>query len=173
MIVASEQIDKINYKLATKGYLYELGLLARIVKSQEFNALLPLFSDYERFLLSEREELFGANLLRKMVNDERVIDVAGTSVLGKQLTTCANMAACCEVFGGWTVPVGDLDESRVHEYLKLALSHTRMDKQAAGRRLAVRLNKGDTARVVSLLKMLGLLPIYTHTCDQLSLCSSI
>ncbi|MGB5259877.1 MAG: hypothetical protein WBO34_05065 [Gammaproteobacteria bacterium] len=168
-----EQIVRTTYKLATEGYLYELGVLVKIVKSQAFGTLLPLFSEYEKFVSSGREDLFGADYVQRMFKEKRVIDAADYTTLDVQPFTCANLAACCEIFSGWTIPVGELDITRTDEYLKLALSHAGSDRRSTGRKLAVRLNKGDTARVVHLLKLLGLIPVYTHTCDQLSLCASV
>lgn len=168
-----EQLDKTIYKLATEGYLYELRNLVRLVKSNEFGDILPLFSDYEYFLHSSRNNVFAEDAVDQLLKTNRTIRANDSASIVKKLFACANLSACCETFGGWTIPIAELEMSKTNEYLQLALNSVGANYDHIGRNMGVRLNKCDTARVIQPLKLLGLLRPDSQTCDQLSLCCSI
>ena len=172
MTATSVLTDNDIYNLAREGYLYELGLLVRIVKSVHFKTWLPLFSDYEKFLTSDRKALPGKKNLSDFLKKRRVIDAADKTGISRGLFACANLAACCEIFGGWTIPFTTLDSSRVQEYLQAAIAHGGRGKDKLGQNMAIRLNNGDTVRVIQVLKLLGLVAANTSGRDQLSLGAS-
>ena len=109
----------------------------------------------------------------EILKSNQAISASNASDIVKKLFTCANLAACCEVFSGWTIPIRELQMARTNEYLQLALQNAGSHYDSLGRNMAVRLNKCDTARVVHFLKLIGLLRVDTQSCDQLSLCCSV
>lgn len=168
-----DHIASATYKLATDGYLYELTMLVKLIQSHYFQDLISGFADYGQFLEYGKTAFLGDDILERVCNSKREIHGTDRSDAAQKLFACANLAACCEVFNGWTIPAGELQLSRTKEYLQLALSHAKGDKNEVGRNLAVRLNKGDAARVIQSLKLLGLLRADTGSYHQLSLGSSV
>jgi hypothetical protein len=164
--------DNEIYRLATEGYLYELGMLIRLVKSRDFKNLLPFFLDYEKFLSRGKEAFFGRTYLRDILMNRRVIDGAVKSGVTATLFSCANLASWCEIFGGWTIPFTTLDSTQTREYLQMAIHHGGREHEKLGQNMAIRLNNGDTVRVIQVLKLLGLVSLDSSACDQLSLGAS-
>ncbi len=168
-----EELKSTIYKLATEGYLYELRMLVRLVKTNEYTELLSVFSDYETFIHSKNKQLFTQEVIEQFLLKNNTINTSVSSEPARQLFTCANMAACCEVFEGWTIPVNELEMHKTNEYLQLALNSVGPDKDDIGNKMAQRLNACDTARVIQPLKLLGLLKVESQACYQLSLCCSV
>ena len=159
--------------MAREGYLYELGMLVQLVQSHYFPEMLAFFRDYEGFLASSKGRIYVDSLRQAFQQEGRVIDAGSVPGDGRKLFTCANLAACCEIFGGWTIPAGNLDMAHTSEYLKMALERGGAGQPDLGRHMAVRLNNGDAVRVVQALKLLGLIAVDTTGCNQLSLGASI
>lgn len=168
-----EQIRTATYKLATDGYLYELTMLVKLIRSSRFEELLDIFANYEQFISSEEARRLGNEVLNHAHDNNRTIQATDRPEAVQRTFACANLAACCQVFSGWTIPAGELQLPKVREYLQLALSHATGEKAELGRNLAVRLNKGDTARVTQLLRLLGLIRHDTGSYYQLSLGASV
>ena len=159
--------------LAQEGYLYELRLLITIIKSELFSELLPLFTDYEMFLKYGVDQYVGKSALKMLQDENHVIDASISSGFGSRLFTCANLAAACEIFSGWTVPAGELNIEQAPEYLQMAINHGRNTQENLGQSMAMRLNNGDAVRVSQSLKLLGLVSADTSKSNQLALGASI
>ena len=161
------------YDLAKEGFLHELGKLVEITQSIGFRELLPKFLTYNAFLTTGKQRFFIESLTENLLKETRFIDASNCPTDAGKLFLCANLAACCEIFSGWTIPVNDLDMNRTNEYLEMALANAGVDKESLGRNMAQRLNNGDTVRVVQTLKLLGLLDADISSCHQISLGASI
>lgn len=172
MKAPSTQVDQATYHLAKEGYLYELGLLIQLSKTLTFGKLLHFFSNYEKFLSSEKEQFLGPRLAERLLAADQRIDTANSSSESEKLFACANLAASCEIFRGWTIPVGELDTRKTEEYLQYVLDHSNNNTIQLGRKMSVRLNKADAVRVVQTLKLLGLFSAGGRSYKQLSLCAS-
>jgi hypothetical protein len=164
--------NKQIYIMAKEGYRYELSLLTQIIKSDLFAEILPFFTNYRQFVLNGRDQYFGHSLIQELMNNHE-INCSDQLEAGKKLFTCANLSASCEIFGGWIMPIAELDEGRIDQYLEMAISHGSAAQSNIGNSMAVRLNNGDTVRVIQTLKLLGLLPADTSKYKQLSLGASI
>jgi hypothetical protein len=165
--------DGAIYDLAREGFLHELGILVEITCSSWFRELLPAFLTYKAFLASGKHSFLDDDTLRQLLKQQAGIDALDGAEEIKKLFLCANLAACCEIFAGWTIPVDELDPDRTGEYLQLALANAGADKTSLGRNMAQRLNNGDTVRIIQALKLLGLIRADTDSYHQLSLGASI
>ena len=159
------------YDVARQGFLYELGKLIEVTQFAGFQGVLPRFLAYNATLAEGRQGFLAKDAVERL-REEQVIDAANCTKDAEQLFYCANVAACCEIFSGWTIPVNGLEIARASEYLDMALSNAGIDRVALGRGMAERLNNGDTVRVVQALKLLGLLEADISSCHQLSLGAS-
>ena len=164
--------DQDIYDIAREGFLYELRKLIEIVQSAGFRNLLPAFLSYKAFLVKGRPRFFTQDLVDQLLQENRLIDATNCITDIRELFLCANIAACCEIFTGWTIPVNDLEITRANEYLTMGLANASADKASLGRSMAERLNNGDTVRVIQLLKLLGLLEADIASCHQVSLGAS-
>ena len=173
MTRAARFTDDTIYDLAREGFLHELGVLVEITRSPWFRELLPSFLTYKAFLSSGRHSFLDDRLLGKLLKEPAGINALDSAAEVKKLLLCANLAACCEIFAGWTIPVDELDPDRTGEYLRLALANAGADRKSLGRNMAQRLNNGDTVRIIQTLKLLGLIRADTNGYHQLSLGASI
>lgn len=165
--------DDTIYDLAREGFLHELGVLVEITLSRWFRELLPAFLTYKAFLAAGKHSFLDDHILGHLLEQRAGIDALDSDEEVKKLFLCANLAACCEIFAGWTIPVNELDPNRTGEYLQLALTNAGADKTSLGRNMAQRLNNGDTVRIIQALKLLGLIRADTDSYHQLSLGASI
>ena len=172
MIEQQRISDEEVYRLAIDGYLYELEMLIDIVHSNYFKDLLPIFAKYKKYISSNRRRQIG----KMFIDDiQRTNKNAAISFPydDKKLSACVNLAACCEIFSGWSIPTNALSKKHVAEYLQFAISEFDMDKRKIARLMSSRLNSGDACRVIQSLKLLGLLTINPGSCYQLSLGCSV
>ena len=158
-------------KLAIEGYSYELKALIKLFQSDVGSEIISLFSDYESFVKEKRSDILGDNTLQTLANNNLIDATTPTSVASK-LFACANLAASCEVFNGWSMPLSAIDLSRADEYLNMAISDAVNTQTNLGQNMAVRLNNSDTVRVIQILRLLGILETGSE-CYQLATGSSI
>jgi hypothetical protein len=163
--------DQDVYDLARQGFLHELGKLIELTQSAGFRELLPGFLTYNAFLAAGWLDFLAKDAVDELLRN-RFIDAADCPKVARQLFLCANIAACCEIFSGWTIPVNGLEVARAGEYLEMVLSNAGIDKVSVGRGMAKRLNNGDSVRVIQTLKLLGLLEADISSCHQISLGAS-
>ena len=164
--------DQDIYDIARVGFLYELGKLIEITRSAGFRVLLPAFLSYKSFLARGTKRFFSRDVIDNLLSAPRLIDATNCPTDAQNIFLCANIAACCEIFSGWTIPVNNLEITRTNEYLEMGLASAGMDKVSIGRSMADRLNNGDTVRVIQTLKLLGLLETDISSCHQISLGAS-
>lgn len=160
------------FNIAFSGYLCELDLLVRMVHSDYLMKLLPSLLDYPEFLSRGRRTLFGPHPLDLFCDNEGVISGTNEQPRTKELFACANLAACCHLFAGWTIPLGSLEGHQVGQYCQYAISQIGGGQFEQTRMMANRLNNGDAARVVQTLKILGLIDVNSSRYRQLSLGAS-
>ena len=165
--------DDTIYDLAREGFLHELGVLVQITQSRWFWDLFPAFLTYKAFLSSTKHNFLDDRVLGQLLKRQAPIDALERGGDVEKLFLCANLAASCEIFSGWTIPVNELDPDRTGEYLQLALANAAADRTSLGRNMAQRLNNGDTVRIIQALKLLGLIRVDTNSYHQLSLGASI
>ncbi|MDH5764376.1 MAG: hypothetical protein OEZ38_00060 [Gammaproteobacteria bacterium] len=158
-------------KLAIQGYSYELKMLINLFQSRAGASIAPLFANYNAFLHERRSAILGNNLL-ELLSKDNLIDASVEPVRSNHLFTCVNLAASCEVFNGWSIPLSTVDISMSDEFLNMAITSAIKTQPTLGQNMAVRLNNADTIRVIQTLKILGLLTIAPEH-YQLSTGSSI
>lgn len=162
------------FRKALEGYRHELGGLVELSRSDVFARLLPWFSDYPMLLASGRSAFLDGDpmaLLAGTGTRGQSAWMAGDPVLGR-VRACMDLAAFCELFAGWTIPVTGLARNQVDSYLQTALASAPTDQETLGRHLGVRLNSGDAMRVVQMLRLLGLLDADLSGRHQLGLGAS-
>lgn len=169
-----ERLSKADIlKLAIEGYSYELKLLIRIFQSSTGASIAPLFSNYDAFLNEKRTAILGDNVLQLLTKDNVIdADASAQPAISSKLFACANLAASCEIFNGWSIPLSTVDINKSDEFLNMAISSAIKTQPNLGQNMAVRLNNADTIRVIQTLKLLGLLTIEPEH-FQLSTGSSI
>ncbi|MCK5003172.1 MAG: hypothetical protein KAS57_09105 [Gammaproteobacteria bacterium] len=158
-------------KLAIEGYSYELKALIDLFQSSTGATIAPLFSNYNNFINEKRASILGDNIL-KLLTSNNLIDATDPSPISSKLFACANLAASCEIFNGWSIPLSTVDINKSDEFLNMAISSAIKAQPNLGQNMAVRLNNADTIRVIQILKLLGLLTIEPEY-FQLSTGSSI
>lgn len=161
------------FETGAAGYLQELRLLARILGSDFINELLPFFADYEYFLQHDRRQYFSPELVQRLGKGEDTLYTDKTSVIGQRLLDCANLAAACEVFNGWTIDAGALSADNCAQVLAENMRISGSGREQLGKVMAVRLNRGDAVRTAQIIKLLGLLPTDAGCYDQLALGASL
>ena len=161
------------FGMAVEGYRHELRALTRLVKSPYFLQLVPWFSQYPLFLERGASCYLGENSLDKLFKSDGILDASVDDPLLERLFAAINLAASCSIFGGWTIPVSELDETRVNEYLSMALASNPESRETLGQSMAERLNKGDAMRIVQLLRLLGLLKTKSSSCHHLAIGASV
>ena len=158
-------------KLAIEGYSYELKALIKLFQSDMGADIISLFSNYESFLKEKRTAILGQNILQLLVSNN-LIDATNQSTISRKLFACANLAASCEVFSGWSMPLSTIHINQSDEYLNMAISAAINTQSNLGQSMAVRLNNGDSIRVIQILKLLDLMNTEPD-CYQISTGSSI
>jgi hypothetical protein len=158
-------------KLAIEGYSYELKKLIELFQSDAGSEILSFFSNYDSFLKEKRSSYLGENVLQAITNDN-LIDALDQSNAASKLFACANLAAGCEIFSGWSIPLSTIEIKQSDEYLNMAISSAIKTQPNLGQSMAVRLNNGDSIRVIQILKLLDLMDTRPQ-CYQISTGSSI
>jgi len=144
------------FDIGVAGYLQELRSLVRIIGSNTFADLLPLFTHYADFLRCDLEQHFPRDLILKLANAENTIYADRVPEIGERLFNCANLAAACETFNGWTIDTGTLSEENCAELLRDNIQSSGTEPHRLAEIMAVRLNRADAIRVAQISKLLGL-----------------
>lgn len=161
------------FDTSVAGYLNELRLLAHILGSDDIAQLLPLFTDYENFLARGRVRQFPQDLAQQLKGEDDTIVAGRVPTSGRQLFNCANLAAACEIFNGWTIEAGAITEASPAQFLKENMRLSGMGQEQLGKIMAVRLNRGDAVRTAQIIKLMGLLPAAAGHYEQLALGASM
>jgi len=161
------------FDIGVAGYLQELRSLVRIIAADSFAELLPLFSNYREFLQSNLQQQFAPDLLAALVNEDNTIYLDCLPAIGERLFSCANLAAACETFNGWTIPAGRLTVENCGEVLRDNILVSGVTEQRLGEIMGIRLNRSDAVRVAQIIKLLGLLSPDASKYDQLALGASM
>lgn len=155
------------------GYLKELRLLALTLSSEDIALLLPLFRDYEDFLARGLARQFSLDLAQQLKDEDDTIFASRVPASGRSLFNCANLAAACEIFNGWTIEAGAITEANTAQFLMENMRLSGMDQEHLGKIMAIRLNRGDAVRTAQIIKLLGLLPAAASHYAQLALGASM
>jgi hypothetical protein len=158
-----------NILISQKGYRHELGLLRQIINSAQFEQLLPLFADYRKNVISSQSKPFADALLDQLADANNLINVADPETAANILFTCANLAAACEIFHGWSLDRNTLNNSNHEHMLAETVMQSPIPLNKLGESMAVRLNRGDAVRVAQIVKRLGLIPDQADRFHQLAL----
>ncbi|MDC3196812.1 class I SAM-dependent methyltransferase [Gammaproteobacteria bacterium] len=160
------------FDIGVAGYLQDLLALVRIIKSDSFTDLLPLFTNYADFLRCDLEQHFPQDLIGKLTNAENTIYADRIPEIGERLFNCANLAATCETFNGWTIDAGTLSEENCAELLRDNIHSSGTEPHRLAQIMGVRLNRSDGVRVAQIIKLLGLTSD-SNQYDQLALGASM
>ena len=158
------------FQLAQAGYLAEAGYLASLAGTRSFRTLLEIFESYPTFLKSG-QDYFGETSLNTLL-DICTIDFSDSSEIIQKLTRCINLAAACDLFEGWTIPINNFDNKHLCNYVQDAIKELKAKQKNVGSLLAAKLNSGDACRVIHMLKMFGWVAPDMSTSAQLSLGAS-
>ena len=168
---APPQNDEHNlFQLALAGYLAEAGCLAKLAETHSFRTLLEIFEGYPAFLESRRD-YFGETSLNTLLNIN-TIDFDESSEILHKLKRCINLAAACDLFEGWTIPINNFDNKHLCNYVHDAITELKRKQKNVGSQLAAKLNSGDACRVIHMLKIFGWVAPDMTTSAQLSLGAS-
>ncbi len=160
-------------EIGVAGYLQELRLLIHSLNSDFTANLLPLFRDYENFLRCDLRRYFPAGMLQELAGQGNTLSTFGLPDNGRRLFDCANLAAACEIFNGWTIDGGAVNSNNSAQFLADNMRLSGKDSQQLGRVMGVRLNRGDAVRTAQIIKLFGLLPVNSERYDQLALGASM
>lgn len=160
------------FDIGVAGYLQDLLALVRIIRSDSFTDLLPLFTNYADFLRCDLQQHFPRDLILKLANAENTIYADRVPEIGERLFNCANLAAACETFNGWTIDAGTLSEENCAELLRGNIQSSGTEPQRLAEIMGLRLNRADAVRVAQIIKLLGLTSD-SNQYDQLALGASM
>lgn len=160
------------FDIGVAGYLQELRSLIRIIGSDSFTNLLPLFTNYADFLRYNLHQSFPRDLISVLANSENTIYIDRVPEIGEHLFNCANLAAACETLNGWTIDAGTLTEENCAELLRENMQSSGTEPQRLAKIMGIRLNRADAVRVAQIIKLFGLTSD-SNQYDQLALGASM
>ena len=161
--------DPALYDYVLNGFIEEAKLLAKIAKSDKFSQYTENYSDFRKFIAGEAPKMF-ANVLKERINDENIIDANHPDLI--EFYNYVNLAASCAVFQDWKLPTDKLSEDQLVALVKQSVPAFHQNDQIKATLLSDKLNGADTIRIVTMLRLLGLLPDEIHNAHQLSLGSA-
>ena len=168
---AAHRADPELFRLAQEGFLAEADHLARLAETPDFKTLLEFFEDYPDFLRSRRNG-FIADCLSGHLKELDEIDFASAPEPILKLTNAFNLAAACDLFDGWTLPLDSLEAENLANHVKRAIREQAEDQGKVAAMLARKLNSGDASRVIHMLKLCGWIAPDMTGSAQLSLGAS-
>ena len=160
--------DPALYDYVLDGFLTESRLLAKIARSAHFPQLIKNLSDFQNFIGKEAPNRFSSKL-RTLVNDNNILDASDTDPELIELHDYANLAALCAVFQGWKLPIQQLEEKHLDQLVRQSVPAFHENDQEKATLLSDKLNGADTIRIVTMLRLFGLLPTDISQSHQLSL----
>ena len=155
------QPSQVDIVLAS--YLLEADRLIHTIESNMFARLQPRFKNYSTYIdtLNKKpnHKLIGAT------NTGVVLDISKHSRPFEEILTCANMAACCELFKGVRIKLKDFNKDEFKAFVSdfIVSNGNHLMGQFFDK-----LNSADAIRTMETLRLLNLLPLATHKMKQLS-----
>ena len=157
------------FQLALSGYLAEASYLSELAESTSFRTLLEMFESYRTFLGSGRD-YFGESSFNTLLN-KNIIDFSKSTDTIQKLIRCINLAAACDLFEGWTIPVNNFDNKHLRDYVYESIRELKEKQNNIGSLLAAKLNSGDACSGHSHVKNVWLDSTrHDHNCSAVTRC---
>ncbi|MCW9014352.1 MAG: hypothetical protein OQL06_11260 [Gammaproteobacteria bacterium] len=142
--------------------------LAAIAESGMLAKILEDFENYELFIRDRAKRLNSKKFVKKLSNGTNVIYGSNQVPELKKIFLYSHLAACCELFDGWELPVHAINRQGMHALISQGLSQFSDAPADKLNELQARVHRTDVVRSMQILRMMGLLSSNSSTQRQLS-----
>lgn len=141
-------------------YLHQNGLLEN---------LLMKFRDYPAFIAHRTKKRINSIVQANLKDNKRQIVAAEVNDDMREIFYIAHIAACCELFHEWEIPIRLFNEEDLLQYVKEYVS-THINKGSKEFiDIKKRVSRADAQRTNQILRLLGLITQRTRNIRQLSI----
>lgn len=163
MGTSAQQLDK--YKLLVNEYQVAVDGFGVIAETDLFSELLGRFEDYPKFLAERKKSINSKKLVRSLSQGTGIIEVKNTATALRDIFYYSHMAACCELFMEWRLPI---DKDNMRSSVLHSLQSYRNAGEPAILTMINRIHRSDAVRTMQILKLLGLISRRSSNIKQLS-----
>ena len=163
MNVVSNMFDEImnSYQVDGDG-------LAVIAESGMLNNILIDFKNYKFFLKERKKEFNSKKFIKKISRGSNVIYGVTNDAELRNILYYAHLAACCELFNGWVIPLNTVNRDTMRAFIDHALHQFKNAPVSKLNEFQSRIHKSDVVRTIQILRMMGLLASNSAAQRQLS-----
>jgi len=131
--------------------------LAAIAEQINFTDILADFENYDLFIEDRGRRLNSKKLIKKITNGHNIVYGINQSDELKNIFYYSHVAACCELFSGWELPVNALNRQNMISLVNQSLSQLKDASKEKLYELQSRIQRTDVIRSMQILRMMGLL----------------
>jgi len=164
MNVTSDVLDEIH-----KSYQVDGNGLAVIAESGMLMSMLHDFADYESFLSDRNKQINSKKFIKKISKGSNIVYGNTVDTELRKIFYYAHLAACCELFNGWVLPLNSLSRETIHALVEKSLYPIK-DTASSDMlsEIQSRIHKSDVVRTIQILRLMGLLTSNSVVQRQLS-----
>lgn len=169
MEYSDQNMGKAGHQVALKGYTVEATRFIDIIESMQLQRVLSLFSDYRRFLKKRRRLFTSSRIVQRAVQTAGRIDLSRPDAALREIGEVAQIAACCELFKGWDIPLSVMNRKDFQDYVAGTVQRLLASSTTTANKIAARLHIADAVRTIQILKLCSLVQMDGRHWRQLSL----
>lgn len=164
----NDEEHKDTFSKIAKSYMVDAEGLGAIGEAGMLAETLPDFINYRDFLKRNNKITNTEKLIKKLSGDTGIIDATNKSPQLKRVFYYAHLAACCEMFCGWQLPLQSINRVDMQQYVQQSLSSFTASSSSNEAELIKRVHVSDAVRSIHVLRILGLLKLSSSNSRQLS-----
>lgn len=150
-------LEPLGYAKIYREFFLEASLFADMVCDEGLDVICEDFNDFIRYLSKRSRKIVGNTKVAALSKGSNILRAEGAAGELKSILAYSQVAACCELFNGWTFILAEDMKQGFATELEQKLEHLKSADVGALNEIYLRIATADTVRIVTLLKMLGLI----------------
>ena len=161
-------LEPLSYNKIYSEFLGEAKLLANMLRGKDLFSLFAEFNNFQLYLSKRSRKIVANSLASSLSEGTNIIKVSEASGELESILALAQIATCCELFKGWSFDISPDIEQSFARQLEVILAYLKTADEPILNNIYLRIATADTVRVITILKLLGLLRPDTSKCKLLS-----
>ena len=153
----SSLLEPLSHNKIYTEFFGEAKLLAKMLRGKDLYSLFAEFNNFQLYLRKRNRKIIANSLASSLSGGTNIIKVSEASDELESILTHAQIAACCELFKGWSFDISQDIEQSFSRQLEVILAHLKTADESTLNNIHLRIATADTVRVIIILKLLGLL----------------
>lgn len=160
--------NTVSFEELLQAYRVEAEGFGAIVESGRGAEILAGFSNYPDYIRQQTADIKTKKMIKRLSKGTGIIYASNPEQALRDIFYNAHVAACCELFMGWDLPVQSLNRKNTLRCAEKALELYRDQPEDKRYEISKRIHNSDATRTMQILRFFGLLTASSTGFRQLS-----